>query len=489
MLLSVLFFDFANAIGRAENGCGYKPTEKLAFGLIDAHCHYGKRHISFESYFCSKFHTTGSNIAFYWGIFYHFFVGAHILRPQLHSTACAHAPESIPIEYETDCIYAALNTVNYVIEQKLASHMPYSSISHIQKTAILDIYGPAGDFQLDRNEMREMCMNVIKVLIHLIQIGQIIVVGDIPSECFRLLVPMESVKVIVLDKYGGCGVPFEQFPLTEYVLIKGREPFMRIATLWTLSQVNTLIFDTIPPVHIAEQYTVDDTVLSNYIKNKATRLTGIHVNDCGIKSYVAILEAAKRSDFVYAKFRYVGIKVHMAYKPMNGAKGKAAKHLTLTISRSLYMLHFNFNLLPRDFEKITVTGSLCLTNPLDRYTVAWAHNNDETARYATLWEYIFTKSPNVTEIDLKSLMINWNTMDSFWFVHYFIKSIQAAPKGLLKLHVTHNTWGCRNIYTAYSSDVDNLSDDSVEKQAKREVKQILGKARGFKMVIYNKHVG
>lgn len=292
---------------------------------------------------------------------------------------------------------------------------------------------------MDPNEMAEMCANVRNTFIHLINITNIMVDGDIPSECFRLLEPMASVQSIAMMEYGGFGFLFEMFPMTNYVLVKGRVPLLNLTAVWELQSLQTLLFDEISLDAGATSLTVDDEFLGNYIDGSDS-LKQIKVGDCGNKSYRKLLTEFAEDRLMFVSFIYKKVMVSCT-----NSFGDLGKRIGLKVSAASDIQNFDFKPLKAiQFKEIKVIGHIYVPYVSSRYDTE--HRKLEyDLRYGGLWEFIFT-SEKVTDVDLSNLVItdykNKDIFDSLWFVYdsiRYLKRIKSVEESSLQyLRVTHN---------------------------------------------------
>lgn len=298
----------------------------------------------------------------------------------------------------------------------------------------LNIFSEAIYRKHDPNAMYKRCARVQQLFVHLLHIVNIRVDGSLPSECFELLQPLDTVKSIVLLKFGHYGFPFGQFGSTERVLIRADTPIMAIDSLWTLSAVIALRIEMVSSIG----YTVDDKDASNYILNTATNLQEIGLDDCGDLTFAAICTVANKRQVSYAKFTHNAITAHWE-------KGE----LKLETSSNLNAWASKYGQLPGNFKRIAVIGSIDVADVSNRYDPNWRMQSRQNAlEYTELGWYIFYKSQGVAvEVDLSQMQLNnGSKSDSFWFVHNSISCLSeflqhhSDTKPILKyLYVTHDT--------------------------------------------------
>lgn len=318
--------------------------------------------------------------------------------------------------------------------------------------------------QHDPNAMYERCMRVQQLFVHLLHIVSIRVHGSLPSECFELLLPMDTVQSIELLRFGGHDFPFGQFRCTERVLIRATATIIAIDSLWTLSAVIALRIEMFSQIG----YTVDDKDASNYILNTATNLQEIGLADCGDLTFAAICEVANKRQVSYAKFTHNAITAHWE-------RGE----LKLETSSNLNAWASKYNQLPANFKRITVVGSIDVADVSNRYDPMWRMQSRQNAlEYTELGWYIFYKSQGVTvEVDLSEMQLNNGSIsDSFWFVYNSVSCVseflqhQSDTKPILKyLYVTHDT-----------SDMDDndVARGQLEASMQR-VKGVLGQVKSL----------
>lgn len=360
--------------------------------------------------------------------------------------------------------------------------LPYSAISRVQKTTELVVYGVTSDKKLDSNELLVMCENVRSVFIHLMEITKISVIGDIPPECFELQAPMKSPTAIHLEKYGGSGFLFEQFPMTNFVVIKGRAPLLNIDSVWKLSWLHTLDLDeqtqkvkpappaldardplaadvksppvaigTIPPPVVKPtpptvakmKSTIVDTDFCVRLA-AATSLRQIKVGDCGIESYKKLLDMFGKGSLTYVSFIHLGVRFYCMEK---GSEPTGGRELQLILLPDAKELKFDYHpLMEVAFKKIKVFGHIKVTNAASRYASTWEETNAEHSNiFQKLSQYIFNYSEGVTEVDLSYLELidgNKRIFDSFWFVRKSVNVLEKRiaeqkPVTLECLRVTH----------------------------------------------------
>lgn len=411
-------------------------------------------------------------------ILFSFTLPKKIDRSQLQSNICA--------AHNTDTISARLDYVDVQFQQKIFDFLPYSAISRVQKTTELIVYGATSDNKLDSNEMHIMCDNVRSVFIHVMEMSKISVIGDIPLECFQLQEPMESPTAINLEKYGGNGFLFEQFPRTTAVAIKGRAPLLNFDSVWKLSALHTLnlndqtqevepappaddkanppaldardppavdgksppavveaispaVVKPTPPTAAKMRSTIVDTDFCAHLA-AATSLRQIKVGDCGNQSFEKLLDMFREGSLTYVSFIHLGIQVYCM-------ESTGGKELELVLLPDAKILEFDFRpLMNVTFKKIKVFGRIEVPNAASRYAPTWRETNVAYfKKFEKLSWYIFHFSEGVTDVDLSYLELidgNKQIFDSFWFVHKSVfilerRETNQKPVTLECLRVTH----------------------------------------------------
>lgn len=315
----------------------------------------------------------------------------------------------------------------------------------------------------DPNQLLEMCTRVRSIFVHLINIVNIDVLGSMPSECFKLSSPMDTVKRIELQMFDvSFGFPFDQFKWTDRVIIRSNTPIIAIDSLWTLSQMLILRIKMIAPA----RFTVNDELASKFISS-AERLIQLQLDDCGDKTFDAIVAAEDR--LTSAKFTHKSVTIHWK-----------EKQLLLNALPSFNSFGAKYAHLPSRFEKIIVIGRIDLDQPNYRYNAKWSLDNRRNElQFTELGWYIFFKNQNVMEVNLKKLKIN-DAADSFWFVHNSIGSISNRRCSCAKrntdlknyLYVTHDT-----------SDLGNSENKQLINLSISQVKGVLKQTKCFEYMV------